>query len=403
MSNTVFKARVYVDGLFVHKDITSPRIVRYSDPSYPAPDNNIFVFPGFVDVHVHLREPGFSYKETVLTGTASARCSGYSAVCTMPNLDPVPDSLENLNVQLDIIKRDARVRTIPFGALTVGEKGEKIADLEAMAPYVAGVSDDGHGVQSKELMKEAMTRAKALGKIVSAHCEVNSLLNGGCIHDGEYARRHGHRGISSESEWRMIERDIDLAIQTGCAYHVCHISTKESVELIRQAKQSGVDVTCETAPHYLVLTDNDIKEDGRFKMNPPLRSEDDRDALIMGVYDGTVDMIATDHAPHSTEEKSWGLEKSLMGVVGLETAFPILYTKLVDTKIIPLRRLIELMSTNPSRRFNIPVKEFFAFDLEEEYIIIPDAFLTMGRSTPFDGEKVKGRCIGEVKNFNEII
>lgn len=357
------------------------------------------IVPGLCDVHVHFREPGFSYKETIAFGSAAAAHGGYTAVCTMPNLDPVPDSAEHLQVQLDAIKRGAAIKVLPYGAITVGEKGEKLADMEAMSDKVCAFSDDGKGVQNDEMMREAMAKAKRLGKIIAAHCEDNSLLFGGYIHDGEYARMHGHRGISSASEYKQIERDLRLAEETGCAYHVCHISTKESVELIRQAKAHGVNVTCETAPHYLVLCDEDMQEDGRFKMNPPLRSREDKQALIEGIKDGTIDMIATDHAPHSAEEKGRGLEKSLMGVVGLETAFPVLYTELVMKNIITLDRLVELMSFKPKERFGIDTNNDFAvFDISEAYKIDPGDFLSMGRATPFAGREVFGRCLLTVHN-----
>lgn len=357
------------------------------------------IVPGLCDVHVHFREPGFSYKETIASGSAAAAHGGYTAVCTMPNLDPVPDSAEHLQVQLDAIKRGAAIKVLPYGSITVGEKGEKLADMEAMSDKVCAFSDDGKGVQNDEMMREAMTAAKRLGKIIAAHCEDNSLLFGGYIHDGEYAKAHGHRGISSASEYKQIERDLRLAEETGCAYHVCHISTKESVELIRQAKARGVDVTCETAPHYLVLCDEDMQEDGRFKMNPPLRSREDKEALIEGIKDGTIDMIATDHAPHSAEEKGRGLEKSLMGVVGLETAFPVLYTELVMKNIITLDRLVELMSFKPKERFGIDTNNDFAvFDISEAYKIDPEDFLSMGRATPFAGREVFGRCLLTVHN-----
>lgn len=360
---------------------------------------NYIIVPGLCDVHVHFREPGFSYKETIASGSAAAVHGGYTAVCTMPNLSPVPDSAEHLQVQLDAIKRGAAIKVLPYGAITVGEKGEKLADMEAMSDKVCAFSDDGKGVQNDEMMREAMTAAKRLGKIIAAHCEDNSLLFGGYIHDGEYARMHGHRGISSASEYKQIKRDLRLAEETGCAYHVCHISTKESVELIRQAKARGVDVTCETAPHYLVLCDEDMQEDGRFKMNPPLRSREDKKALIEGIKDGTIDMIATDHAPHSAEEKGRGLEKSLMGVVGLETAFPVLYTELVMKNIITFDRLVELMSFKPKERFGIDTNNDFAvFDISEAYKIDPEDFLSMGRATPFAGREVFGRCLLTVHN-----
>ena len=365
----------------------------------PVISKRYIIVPGLCDVHVHFREPGFSYKETIASGSAAAAHGGYTAVCTMPNLDPVPDSAEHLQVQLDAIKRGAAIKVLPYGAITVGEKGEKLADMEAMSDKVCAFSDDGKGVQNDEMMREAMTAAKRLGKIIAAHCEDNSLLFGGYIHDGEYARMHGHRGISSASEYKQIERDLRLAEETGCAYHVCHISTKESVELIRQAKARGVNVTCETAPHYLVLCDEDMQEDGRFKMNPPLRSREDKKALIEGIKDGTIDMIATDHAPHSAEEKGRGLEKSLMGVVGLEMAFPVLYTELVRKNIITLDRLVELMSFKPKERFGIDTNNDFAvFDISEAYKIDPEDFLSMGRATPFAGREVFGRCLLTVHN-----
>ncbi len=364
--------------------------------------NNCFVFPAFCDVHVHLREPGFSYKETILTGTKAAARGGYSDVFSMPNLNPVPHSAENLKMQTDIVERDAVINVHPYAAITVNQQGETLADFEALTDAVA-FSDDGRGVQSESMMREAMLKAKALGKIIVAHCEDNSLLKGGYIHDGEYARLHGHKGICSESEWKPIERDLKLAKETGCKYHVCHISCKESVELIRKAKAEGVDVTCETAPHYLVFNDMDLQEDGRFKMNPPIRSEEDRLALIAGILDGTIDMIATDHAPHSDEEKSRGLEKSAMGIVGIETAFAVVYTKLVKTGIINLEKLIELLSINPRKRFSLPeTGDFCVFDLGEEFTVDPDEFLSQGRATPFKGEKLYGVCKLTVAN-NEIV
>lgn len=365
----------------------------------PVISKEYIIVPGLCDVHVHFREPGFSYKETIASGSAAAAHGGYTAVCTMPNLDPVPDSAEHLQVQLDAIERGAAIKVLPYGAITVGEKGEKLADMEAMSDKVCAFSDDGKGVQNDEMMRGAMIAAKRLGKIIAAHCEDNSLLFGGYIHNGEYARMHEHRGISSASEYKQIERDLRLAEETGCAYHVCHISTKESVELIRQAKAHGVNVTCETAPHYLVLCDEDMQEDGRFKMNPPLRSREDKKALIEGIKDGTIDMMATDHAPHSAEEKGRGLEKSLMGVVGLETAFPVLYTELVMKNIITLDRLVELMSFKPKERFGIDTNNDFAvFDISEAYKIDPEDFLSMGRATPFAGREVFGRCLLTVHN-----
>jgi len=371
---------------------------------FPAFSSDEYVvFPGFCDVHVHFREPGFSYKETVATGCASAARGGYTAVCTMPNLNPVPDSVESLREQLAIIERDATIDVIPYGSITVGQKGETLADLDGMAPLTVGFSDDGHGVQDDDMMRRAMEKAKALGKVIVAHCEVNDLIHGGYIHDGAYAKRSGHRGICSASEYEQIARDIALIREIGCSYHVCHISTAESVELIRRAKADGLDITCETAPHYLILTDEDLQEDGRFKMNPPLRSEKDRAALVEGICDGTIDMIATDHAPHSAEEKSKGLEKSAFGVVGLETAFAAMYTYFVKTGKITIKRLVELMSENPRRRFGIPVGEdFTVWDLNAAFTVDPEEFLTKGRATPFAGMELYGKCLLTVKNGKPV-
>ncbi len=400
-------AMLFAEGGFRPGDISvaEGRIVSISGGLSAAPGaasidlHHAAVFPGFVDVHVHLREPGFSYKETIRTGTLSAARGGYAHVCAMPNLDPVPDTLARLEEQLAVIRRDAAVNVHPYGAVTCGEKGEALADLEAMAPHVAGFSDDGRGVQSGEMMRAAMLEAKRLGKIIAAHCEDNNLLRGGYIHDGAYARAHGHRGICSESEWGQIARDLELAAETGCKYHVCHVSTKESVDLIRRAKARGVDVTCETGPHYLVFCDEDLQEDGRFKMNPPLRSREDRAALIGGLLDGTVDMIATDHAPHSAEEKSRGLEKSAMGVVGLETAFAAVYTHLVKPGILSMGRLVELFHGSAAKRFGFgtPLAEgqpadLTVFDLNKPFVVDPEQFLSMGRATPFSGMELYGVC-----------
>ena len=357
------------------------------------------VFPGFCDVHVHFREPGFSYKETIKTGTKASAKGGYTSVCTMPNLNPVPDSLEHLKEQTDIIERDAVIEVLPYAAITVGEKGEELVDMESLAEKVIAFSDDGRGVQSEEMMREAMFRAKALGKMIVAHCEVNELLRGGYIHDGDYAKEHGHRGICSESEWKQIERDLRLAKETGCAYHVCHISTKESVDIIRKAKAEGVNVTCETGPHYLVMDDSDLKEEGRFKMNPPLRSKADREALIEGIKDGTVDMIATDHAPHSAEEKSRGLEKSPFGITGIETCFPVVYTKLVKTGIITLEKAMELLVFNARKRFGIKAgNDFTVWNLNALEKVEPEKFLSMGKATPFEGWELFGKCVLTVKD-----
>ena len=366
-------------------------------------DSEYIIFPGFCDVHVHFREPGFSYKETIASGSMSGARGGYTAVCTMPNLKPVPDSVENLKQQLDLIEKSACINVIPYGSITIGQLGEELSDLSGMAPNVIAFSDDGRGVQSDEMMYKAMLKAKELGKMIVAHCEVNSLLNGGYIHDGEYAKKYNHRGICSKSEWAQIERDIKLADKTGCQYHVCHISTKESVEIIKDAKKSGVNVTCETAPHYLVLDDSNLQEHGRFKMNPPLRSKADKEKLIEGVCDGTIDTIATDHAPHSAEEKSKGLAGSAFGIVGLETALPIMYTHLVKTNVITLEKLADLLCYNPRERFNIPLgNDFSVWDLSQEFTVDPNEFLSLGRATPFEGEKLFGKNILTVANGKKV-
>ncbi len=407
--NFVLKnAKVFRKGKFIKGDVLvkDGRLTHlFGSAAVPADcviynAENCILIPGLIDVHVHLREPGFSFKETVKSGTMAAAHGGYTRVCSMPNLNPVPDTVKNLKQQLDIIKSDAVINVTPYGSITVGQKGDEVSDMDDMKDLVAGFSDDGKGVQEAETMLLAMEIAKACGKMIVAHCEENSLLHGGYIHDGEYARIHGHRGICSESEFLPIKRDIPLAKRTGCAYHVCHISAKESVELVRKAKKDGVDISCETAPHYLVFNDMDLQEDGRFKMNPPIRSEQDRLALIDGIKDGTIDMIATDHAPHTAEEKSRGLEKSLMGVVGLETAFPVLWTELVLKNIISAEKLVEIMSINPAKRFgfesgleNGKTADFAVFDVSEEYEINTDDFLSMGKSTPFAGKKVYGKCL----------
>ena len=404
-------ATVWTQNGFAKQDaIFDGRVLSFSNSKIAAVSafempvfSNCLILPGFCDVHVHLREPGFCYKETVASGTASAARGGYTAICSMPNLNPVADSKEHLNVQLDAIKKDAKIAVYPYGALTVNEAGEAMADLEGMASDAIAFSDDGKGVQDENMMRDLMLRAKTLGKMVVAHCEDNSLLRGGYIHDGVYAKEHDHRGICSESEWGPIARDLKLAKETGCAYHVCHISTKESVELIRAAKADGVNVTCETAPHYLVLCDEDLQEDGKFKMNPPLRCASDREALIEGILDGTIDMIATDHAPHSAEEKAKGLEKSAFGIVGLETAFPILYTEFVKSGRMTLERLVDLMSNNPRRRFGITSDVgFTVWNAEKEYSIDPEEFATLGRATPFEGRRVFGENLLTVYNGSVV-
>ena len=403
------KKDVFVSNGKVFVDSLNSLDLNHTDRIIDCTDK--LIIPGFTDVHVHLREPGFFYKETIKSGTAAAAKGGYTCVCPMPNLNPVPSDLDSLQVQLDIIKKDARVKTIPYGTITKNQDGRSgLSDMEAMAPYVCAFSDDGKGVQTGELMEEAMMKAKSLGKLIVAHCEDESLLNGGYIHQGEYAKAHGHKGICSESEWGQVARDVKLAEKTECSYHVCHISTKETVDIIRQAKARGVDVTCETGPHYLVLCDTDLKEDGRFKMNPPLRSAEDKEALIRGIQDGTIDMIATDHAPHSKEEKAKGLSGSAFGIVGLETCFPILYTYLVKKDIISLEKLIELMSVNPRKRFGFAggyvedgaPADLAVVDLNREWTVNSADFLSMGKATPFEGWQVTGKVVmtmveGEIK------
>lgn len=359
--------------------------------------------PALCDVHVHFREPGFSYKETLVSGSAAAAHGGYTAVCTMPNLKPVPDCLEHLQEELALISNESSIKIFPYGAITVGQLGEQLASLEEMAPYVIAFSDDGKGVQDDIMMRQAMIKAKALGRMIVAHCEVNNLLNGGYIHDGKYASEHGHRGICSESEWAQVKRDIDLVRETGCAYHVCHVSTAETVELVRQAKAEGLDVSCEVTPHHLLLDDSMLKEDGSWKMNPPLRSPEDRKALIEGIKDGTIEVIATDHAPHSNEEKSKGLEGSAFGIVGLETAFPLLYTELVREGIITLDDLVKLMSTNPAERFGIDMgDDYCEWELNACYTIRSSSFLSMGKSMPWEGKRVYGLCSKTVCNGNVV-
>ena len=404
LKRTINGVMAFVNGRFVPSDIgiDGGRIVALAPTVKPLSETFLYALPGFTDVHVHLREPGFSYKETIRTGTLAAARGGYTAVCAMPNLNPVPDSVEHLQIELDIIERDAVIDVRPYGAITVNEAGEVLSDMDGMAGRAVAFSDDGHGVQSDAVMGAAMEKARALGRLIAAHCEDNRLLRGGCVHDGAFARAYGLKGICSESEWGQVARDIELVRQTGCAYHVCHISTKESVELIRRAKAEGLDVSCETAPHYLLLTEDDLRDEGRFKMNPPVRTVADREALLEGIADGTVDMIATDHAPHAAEEKAKGLAGSAMGIVGLETAFPLLYTELVKRqRLIPLERLVTLMSDAPARRFGLSANalvpgsdaSFSLWDLNARYEIDPSDFLSTGRATPFEGWKVNGACI----------
>ncbi len=406
MKYILSNAKVFLQDEFVKTNVFIDND-KISNISAAAPENGSVVFdlegyvifPGLIDVHTHLREPGFFYKETIETGSLAAAHGGFTTICAMPNLKPVPDCKETLEPQLDAIRKAARIEVLPYGAITKGEKGLELADFDEIYQDVCAFSDDGRGVQNDEMMREAMKIVKKYDKIVAAHCEVNALLHGGYIHDGAYAAAHGHKGICSESEWKQVERDLELVRETGCDYHVCHISTKESVELIRQAKKEGLPVSCETAPHYLVFTEMDLQEDGRFKMNPPLRSKADQDALLAGIEDGTIDMIATDHAPHTLEEKSKGLAHSMMGVVGLETAFPILYTELVKKGILSLEKLISLMHTNPAKRFGIgsPLAvgmpaNLTVYDLTASYTVDPETFLSKGRSTPFAGREVFGKC-----------
>lgn len=420
MNRTILKgASIYTKGGVVMSDvaIAEGRIVAI-EPAIAVVDGDIVysldgstIFPGFVDPHVHLREPGFSAKETIATGTAAAARGGVTTLFSMPNLSPAPDSVANIGQQLDIIARDAKVNVIPYASITVGQKGRgKLVDFEALAPLCGGFSDDGRGVQSDELMQSAMEQAKSVDRPIVAHCEVDALLNKGYIHDGEYARLNNHRGICSESEWGQVERDLKLVEQVGCRYHVCHISTKESVELIRRYKGMGFSVSCETAPHYLILTDMDLKEEGRFKMNPPIRSEADREALVAGIIDGTIDVIATDHAPHTAEEKSRGLEKSAFGVVGIEFSFAAMYHKFVLTNMISLDRLVELMSTRAREIFGLErqmievgaVADLVAVDLTQSYNIDPQEFLSMGRATPMEGVRVTGRVKLTMVGGNEV-
>ena len=370
--------------------LASVDLCTFDSPEY-------VVLPGFCDVHVHFREPGFSYKESIFTGSLAAAHGGYTAVCTMPNVNPVPDTKAHLKEQLDLIRQDGMIHVYPYGSITMEQKGEQLSEMKAMAPQVIAFSDDGKGVQNDNMMRSAMQKAKQLNKLIVAHCEDNSLLNGGYIHDGDYARDNHHRGISSESEWKQVARDLALVKETGCAYHVCHISCKETVELIRKAKKDGLNVTCETAPHYLIMDDSWLQEDGRYKMNPPLRSQSDREALIAGIQDGTIDMIATDHAPHSEEEKSKGLDGSNFGIVGLETAFPLLYTYLVKENVISMEKLLQLLVTNPRKRFKIPMTvDFSIWDLNQTYIVDPAEFQSQGKSTPFTGWRVWGKCMATV-------
>ena len=395
------------NGLIERADVyvVDGKIARVAADIQPAEGDKIYdctgltIMSGLVDLHVHLREPGFSSKETIATGTAAAAHGGFTTVCSMPNLAPAPDTMENLQQQLDIIERDAVIKVLPYATITRKRAGDELVNFAELKPYVAGFSDDGTGVQTEEVMRQAMVEAAKTDTIIAAHCEVDELLRGGYIHDGEYAAKNGHRGICSESEWKQVERDIELAAEAGCRYHVCHISTKQTVELIRQAKARGVKITCETGPHYLTMCDMDLKEEGRFKMNPPIRSAEDRDALIAGLQDGTIDVVATDHAPHTAEEKSRGLERSAMGVVGIETSFAVIYTKLVKAGIISLEKAVEVLAEAPRKIFKLggglkegEAADIAVFDLEKEFTVDSDTFLSKGRSTPFEGWQLQGEC-----------
>ncbi len=408
MREIIKGAECYLQGEFKKCDVAIENgVIVAIKPTIEVEDGEVAIFaegkyllPGLVDPHVHLREPGFSRKETIASGTAAAARGGFTTVFSMPNLSPAPDSLEGLRDQYFFIERDALIEVIPYGSITLGQKGRgELVDFKAMAPFVGGFSDDGVGVQSDELMAEAMRAAKEAGRPIVAHCEVNELLNGGYIHDGEYCAEHGHKGICSQSEWQQVERDLKLVEEIGCQYHICHISTKESVELLREAKAKGLKVSGETAPHYLLLTDEDLQEHGRFKMNPPLRSREDQLELLNGILDGTIECIATDHAPHTDEEKSRGLAKSAFGIVGIECSFALMYTYLVRRGVISLERLVELMSLNARRLFGLPSGEIAVgakadlvlFDLEEKYEIDTEEFLSMGKATPFEGWEVYGK------------
>ncbi|MCH5228793.1 MAG: dihydroorotase [Muribaculaceae bacterium] len=419
----LLNAKIFCNNDFVEKNIfISEGIIKILSDSKPKADSypsydltGKIVIPSLVDMHVHLREPGFSYKETINAGSLAAAAGGFSTVCTMPNLNPTPDSIENLKIQLDIIRRDAHVQVIPFAAITKGRMGKELVDYEALAPFVAGFSDDGSGVQNLDIMKKAMERISKTGKILAAHCEVESLLEGGYIHKGTYAKKYGHPGISSESEWKEVERDIILAEETGCRLHICHISTKESVELVRQAKKNGIDVTCETGPHYLTFSDQDLKDEGRFKMNPPIRGIEDREALREGLIDGTIDVIATDHAPHSMKEKSRGLQKSAMGVVGLETAFPAVYTTMVSSGLMSLQHLIKVMALNPRKILHLPQDtietgneaNITVIDINDSFIVDPENFKSLGKATPYEGLELKSKILMTIYNgkpvFNALL
>lgn len=414
-NRTIIKGATIVGGSTEDIAIANGIIVERASEITPKDGDTVInaaglvAAPAFVDVHVHLREPGFGYKERIATGTAAAARGGYSTVCSMPNLNPVPDTVETLGVQLDIIRRDAKIEVLPYAAITIGRKGEELVDIAALQDKVCAFSDDGSGVQHDAMMERAMAEAAKHDALIAAHCEVEELLRGGYIHDGEYARKHGHKGICSESEWEQVRRDIEIAEKLGCRYHVCHISTKETVELVRQAKARGAKVTCETGPHYLIFTDMDLEEDARWKMNPPLRSAEDRAALIEGIKDGTIDMIATDHAPHTVEEKSRGLKDSAMGVVGLETAFAALNTHLVRKGVITLERLVELMSINPRRVFRIAGgievgnrADIVLLDVERQWRVDSTKFLSMGKISMFDGREMVGDIAMTIHRGNVV-
>lgn len=422
MLNLLLKnGTVYIDGQFKKADmLIKDGIVaeigeKISMDSCPVADaDNLFILPGFADVHVHLREPGFSYKETIASGSRAAARGGFTLVCSMPNLNPVPDSVENLKREQDIIDSDAVIKVMPYASITKGEKGQELVDFGRLADKCFAFSDDGKGVQSADMMRRAMEKAKAAGKAIVAHCEDESLLCGGYIHDGEYARLHGHKGISSASEYRQVARDVELVRATGVQYHVCHISTKETVDIVRKAKAEGLPVSCETGPHYLAFCDMDLQEEGRFKMNPPIRSAADRDALIQGIKDGTIEVIATDHAPHSRREKTKGLAGSSMGVVGLETSFAAVNTYMVQAGHISLEKLVEIMSINPRKIFGLDrgIKigrkaDFTVVDTHKQWIVNPAEFVSAGKFTPFEGVKLTGDVLLTVYDgelvYNKLI
>jgi dihydroorotase len=366
------------------------------------------VAPGFIDVHVHLREPGGEQKETIETGTLAAARGGFTTICAMPNTKPVPDTVEHLKNLKERIKENAHVRVLPYASITVKEAGQELTDFESLQKEGAfAFTDDGAGVQNAGIMLKAMKKAAALQASVVAHCEDNTLVFGGVVHDGVFAKTHNIQGIPSVCEAVHIARDVLLAEAAGCHYHVCHISTKESVRTVRDAKKAGIHVTAEVTPHHLLLTEEDIPGlDANYKMNPPLRSKEDREALINGLLDGTIDCIATDHAPHTIEDKQAGIYKAPFGIVGLETAFPLLYSRFVQTGIFTLKKLVDWMTIKPAEIFKLPygrleegaAADLVIIDLNLEKEIVPQHFASKGRNTPFGGWKCKGWPIATFVN-----